>query len=226
MTKHMQKSETLRRYFLFIIGLFFSALGVAIVKHGELGVSPISSIPNVLSYKFTSLSMGTWLIIWNLVLIVGQILILRRKFEPIQLLQAPLSFVFGWFTDFGLWMISPLPAGFYPVRLLLVLVGTIVLGFGISLTVAASVILNAGEGFVQALATQTHKQFGNVKIFFDVTSVLTAILLSLFLFDFSIVGTREGTIISALLTGVAVKFFSKRINEPMNRIMKNGFHKS
>lgn len=95
----MSKTETVKRYILFVISLFFAALGVAFTKHAELGVSPISAVANVLSCKFTSLSLGTWLIIWNCALIVGQIIILRKKFQPIQLLQVPLSFLFGWFTD-------------------------------------------------------------------------------------------------------------------------------
>lgn len=37
----MSKKETAKRYVLFVISLFFSALGVAFTKHGELGVSPI-----------------------------------------------------------------------------------------------------------------------------------------------------------------------------------------
>ena len=65
----MSKKELVRRYILCIISLFISALGVAFTKHGELGVSPISSVSNVLSLKFPSLSLGTWLIIWNCVLI-------------------------------------------------------------------------------------------------------------------------------------------------------------
>lgn len=64
------------RYLLLIIGLFFSALGVAVTKRGELGVSPISSVPNIISIRFPQLSFGTWLFLWNCVLIVGQILIL------------------------------------------------------------------------------------------------------------------------------------------------------
>lgn len=39
--------ELAKRYALFIISLFISALGVAITKKGELGVSPISSVANV-----------------------------------------------------------------------------------------------------------------------------------------------------------------------------------
>ena len=94
----MTKKEIAKRYVLFIISLFFAALGVAFTKKGELGVSPISSVANILSFKYTVLSLGSWLIVWNCVLIAGQILILRKKFEPIQLLQVPLSFLFGYFT--------------------------------------------------------------------------------------------------------------------------------
>lgn len=55
----MRKSETAKRYILFIISLFFAALGVAFTKHAELGVSPISSVANVMSCKFPTLSLGT-----------------------------------------------------------------------------------------------------------------------------------------------------------------------
>ena len=50
--------DTIQRYFLFVIGLFFSALGVAITKKGELGVSPISSVANVMSIRLPQLSLG------------------------------------------------------------------------------------------------------------------------------------------------------------------------
>ena len=83
----MSKTEIAKRYILFIFGLFFAAIGVAFTKHGELGVSPISSVANVLSCKFSAFSLGTWLIIWNCVIILGQILILRRNFQIFQLLQ-------------------------------------------------------------------------------------------------------------------------------------------
>ena len=96
----MNKTEIAKRYIILVVGLFLSALGVAFTKHGELGVSPISSVANVMSYKFTFFTMGTWLIIWNCVLIAGQIVILRKRFQLIQLLQIPLSFLFGYFTDF------------------------------------------------------------------------------------------------------------------------------
>lgn len=217
----MSKKELTKRYILFVISLFFAALGVAFTKHGELGVSPISSVANVLSCKCSSFTLGTWLIIWNCILIIGQIVILKKKFQLIQLLQIPLSFLFGWFTDFGMWIVSYIPTNSYIAKLLMVLIGIVILGFGISLSVTANVIMNSGEAFVKAIADTIHKEFGNIKIAFDILCVILALTLSLFFFDFTIVGTREGTIISALFTGVVVKFFTKRFSNPLNSILAN-----
>ncbi len=216
----MKKKEITKRYILFIVSLFFAAMGVAVTKHGELGVSPISSVANIISYKFTFLSLGMWLIIWNCVLILGQILILRKDFKLIQLLQVPLSFVFGYFTDFGMWCVSFIPANSYIIRLILVICGIIILGFGISLSVIANVIMNSGEAFVKAVSDKSKQNFSNVKIGFDVLCVILSIILSLLFFSGNIVGTREGTIISALLTGIVVKFFTRILDKPFTTILQ------
>lgn len=71
----------------------------------------------------------------------------------------------------------------------------------------------------KAIADTANKNFGNVKIAFDVSCVVLALILSLLLFDFTIVGTREGTVISALCTGLAVKLFQRLTNEPVNRLV-------
>ena len=141
----MSKKEYTKRYTLFIVSLFVSPLGVAITKRGALGVSPVSSVPNVLSIRFTELTLGNWLIIWNCLLLLGQILLLRKNFKMIQLLQIPLSFLFGYFTDFGMWLVANIPADAYPVRLFLVFAGTFVLGNGVALAVIANVVMNSGS---------------------------------------------------------------------------------
>lgn len=215
----MSTKELIKRYILFIISLFFAALGVAVTKHGELGVSPISSVANVMSSKYAFLTLGTWLIVWNCVLILGQVLILRREFKPVQLLQIPLSFLFGLFTDFGMWCVSYLPCDTYPVRMILVICGIVILSFGVSLSVIANVIMNSGEAFVKAISDKTGANFGNVKIGFDVTCVILAVVLSMLFFGGKIVGTREGTILTALLTGLFVKFFTKKLDRPLGKIV-------
>lgn len=214
------KTEIFKRYLLFIISLFFAALGVALAKKAELGVSPISSSANVLSIKFDALSLGSWLIIWNCLLILGQIILLRKNFNLIELLQIPLSFLFGWFTDFWMWALTPLSPNYYIVRLLILILGTVILGLGVSLSVIADVIMNSGEAFVRAVADITGKKFGNIKIIFDIGCVVLAVLLSLIFFNFQIIGTREGTIIAALTTGLVVNFFCGFMSAPLNRILK------
>lgn len=218
-TKKTDVRERLTRIVFCVLGLFIAGLGVAVTKKGELGVSPISSVANVLSLKFTFLTLGNWLIIWNCILILGQILILRRRFQLFQLLQIPLSFLFGYFTDFGVWLLSFTKIDAYYMRLLMVFLGTVILGLGISISVIANVILNSGEAFVKAIADTTHKEFGNLKVGFDITCMALAVTLSLLFFDFTIRGTREGTVIAALLTGFVVKFFTKRLRMPLETIM-------
>ena len=144
----MNKKELAKRYILFVVSLFFAALGVAVTKRGELGTSPISSVANVMSGRFEGMTMGVWLIVWNCLPILGQVLLLRRDFQPIQLLQLPLSFLFGWFTDFGLWLAGLIPVESYHVQ-------AAIMGFGVSLAVIADVVMNSGEAFVKAVSDCT-----------------------------------------------------------------------
>lgn len=147
-------------------------------------------------------------------------MILRRRFQLIQLLQVPLSFVFGWFTDFGMWVVAFIPVNTYFARIAMTLMGIVILGMGISLAVIANVIMNSGEAFVKAIADTKKLEFGNVKIGFDVACVTLALILSLLFFDFTIVGAREGTALSAFLTGVVVKFFSRKLKQPLDVMLR------
>ncbi len=215
----MSKKELIKRYVLCIVSLFVSALGVALTKHGELGMSPISSVSNILSLKFTQLSLGNWLIIWNCMLIAGQIIILRKKFRLIQFLQIPLSFLFGWFTDICMMIVKNIPTDVYIMKLIMVISGIAILGFGISLAVTADAIMNSGEAFVKAVSDVSGKQFGNLKIVFDIMCVVLSIMLSMIFFKMKIFGTREGTLISALFTGITVKFFTKLTRQPLEKLL-------
>ncbi|MFR2156406.1 MAG: hypothetical protein ACLS43_04385 [Evtepia gabavorous] len=43
------------------------------------------------------------------VLILLQLLILRRRYDPVQLLRLPVALVFGYLTDLGVWVIQGIP---------------------------------------------------------------------------------------------------------------------
>ena len=78
----------------------------------------------------------------------------------------------------GLLIIKDIPNDNYISQILLVLSGIAVLGFGITLSVIADVILNSAEAFVKAISDVTFRNFSTVKIIFDVIWVAGSIVLS------------------------------------------------
>lgn len=216
----MPKKELIKRYFLLIIGVFFIGLGIAVSKRSNLGISPVSSVANVLSLRFDFFTVGTWLMLWNCLFILIQIAILRKNFKPIQLLQFPISLLLGLFTDIGVAMVSYLSAVSYSERLSLVLVGMVILALGITLSVISDTVMNVGEAFVDVVSRVLNKSFGGVKVLFDVGCVATSVILSLIFFNGTVVGTREGTLITACLTGFVVKWMTKKLKDPLTKWLK------
>lgn len=217
----MSIREKTLRYLLLIVGVFFIGLGIAFAKHSNLGTSPISSVANVLSIRFPVLTVGTWLMVFNCIMILAQIIILRRDFKPFQFLQFPISLLLGFFTDLNVAAISYIPAETYILKLLLVLISVFILAFGITLTVISDMVMNVGEAMVDVIAKVSNKTFGGVKVVFDICCVVMAIVLSLLFFDFKIIGVREGTVITAAFTGFVIKFFTKQLKSPINKIIKS-----
>ena len=79
--------------------------------------------------------------------------------------------------------------------------------------------MNSGEAIVKAMSDTLRKEFGYVKVAFDIFCVSSSVVLSLILFEGQIVGTREGTIISACVTGLVVKFIAKHIRGGIEKII-------
>jgi len=192
------------------------SFGIALMVQGRLGISPISSFPYVFSVRFPQISLGTFTMILNLLLITGQILILRREFTLIQFVQFPITLLFGLFVDVSKWMLSVILPQAYWQQLLVFLFGCVVLALGVSLAVTAGVVMNSGEAFIAAVSRKSGLNFGTVKVLFDVTLVLLAILFS-FLFMGRLEGVREGTVIAALLSGFIIRFFNRIMKPPFER---------
>ncbi len=199
----------LKRYLLFLIGLFINALGVSLVTKASLGTSPISSIPYVLSLKFPP-TLGNFTIIFSILLILLQLLILRKNFKMENILQIPVSIAFGYFIDLTMYLFFWVNPGNYAMKLAALLAGCIVLGFGVYLEVLADVVMLPGESFVRAVVQTWNTNFGTTKIIFDSSMTVIAGILS-FIFWGKLNGVREGTIIAALLVGFIARLFGKHL---------------
>lgn len=201
------RKEKMRRYLVFWIGLFIMSFGVSLVTRSLMGTSPISSIPYVWSLN-TTLSMGTYIIILNALLILAQLIMLGKegiKANKTELLmQIPVSLLFGVFIDITMAILSFWHPQHYWMQILSCVVGCCFMALGISLEVLADVCMNSGEYVLQIASKKFKREFGTLKIMFDVSLLLIAVGCS-WIFAGRIDGVREGTVIVAVLTGPIVR---------------------
>lgn len=199
-----------KRYLIFFIGMLVQSAGIALVVKSLLGTSPISSVPYVLSQAFPY-TLGTMTFAVNMVFVVAQVAILQRDFHPTQLLQIPVTFVFAAFIDMHMCLLSVVAPEQYVLKLLVLLTGAAFIALGVSLQVIANVVMLSGEAIVNAIALHWHFGFGRVKTIFDTGLVIFAVVLSFACLG-EIIGVREGTLLSAMLTGMMARFFIQHLS--------------
>lgn len=218
------KAELLRRYLIFGLSLLIIAFGISIITRSDLGTSPITSVPYVASLN-PPLSLGSYFFLFTIILICLQMLLLgkkgimERKME--LLMQFPVAFVLSVFTDLTMWITACYIPQLYYVKIISLVIGCLILAFGICLEVIADVTMISAEYTIQFATLRFKKEFGNIKIGFDVSLVIIAALCS-WLLSGRIEGVREGTIIAALITGPFVRLIMPRLIFIRHWLAKSG----
>lgn len=203
--------DIFRRYMVFVAGLYFLAAGVVIIVRSTLGTTPISSVNYVVSLN-TPLTLGICTFIINMILIAGQLWLVRdrrTRRDIIEImLQIPFSFVFAAFIDLNMALTQDLSPSGYAAAIALLLAGCVVQAVGVVLEIKPHVAMMSAEAFVKYFSARYNKEFGKVKVCFDVLLVSMAVAL---MFTHSIEGVREGSVIAACLTGYMVTFLNTRV---------------
>lgn len=201
--------STPKRYLLLILAVMIQSAGIALVVKSLLGTSPISSLPYVLSL-ISPFTFGQTTFAVNMVFVVFELLMLRRDFPAIFWLQVPVTILFGFCIDFFMQLFAILPEA-YALKLLLCLLGTALVALGVAGQGIADVLMLAGEGAVYVFARKFHIDFGKVKVSNDISLVAIAAIVSVLTMG-TIEGIREGTLISALLTGIIARFYLRHLS--------------
>lgn len=210
--------ETIKRYFVFLIGLVLTAFGVALITKAALGTSPIAAIPYSLSLISGRLTLGLWIVIFNLTLVASQAAIEGRKCVKAQILiEAALTFLFGYSVDAAMSLLWALNPASYAAKAAALLAGCCVISLGAYLEVIADVAMLPYDGFVRALSRALKKEYVTLRVFLDVTMSAAAAALCL-IFLGGLAGVREGTAASALLVGSIVKIYARLFSGAANRI--------
>lgn len=206
------------QHFLLLLSMFFMTFGVALCVRSNLGSGVISSIPMAFSLAgecglAPGLTIGGYTNIMNIILVVAQILVLRRRFDPIQLFQLLIGFVFGCLLDVNMWLTS-LFSDYESIlsQIIAQLAGATVLGCAVAVEICCGSVTMPGEGIQVAISRVSGKPFPIVKIMVDTTLVILAVISGYFFFGswpWTVVG--PGTLFAMFYVGYVVKLVNPHL---------------
>lgn len=205
------------QHLLLIVSLDLMTLGVALCVKSHLGSSVISSIPFVFSLAGPTSCVPEWTIggytvMMNFILVVCQILILRKDFEPMQLFQLLIGFVFGWLIDLNISLISVFEFDAFPTQIFAQLIGCTVMGIGIAFEVKCGSVTMPGEGISIVISQVSGRPFAKVKIYVDTALVILAVTSCYIFFGhwlWNVIGI--GTIFAMIYVGLVVRLITPHI---------------
>lgn len=227
--KNVDKSTVIlwtKRLVVYFFGLCCIATGIAFSAKSGLGVGPVGAPANVLYQIGLDMNLPSYVNLGNCttatycVYILAQILILRKDFKPVQLLQLAVSFLFGWLVNLSTAMLSGVPAPTaYGMRILFVLINVLLTAVGVMLYLSPNLLPTPGEGVALAISEKYGLSVASCKTIFDCSVAVIAAVMSIVYFH-GFQGVREGTVIIALLTGFIMRQLQKPFQKPLLRFVE------
>lgn len=214
------KNITVKRLFVYIIGLFFLSFGVSFSIQAGLGVSPVSS----LAYGFTltaGLSIGVTTILANVLFIFCQVILNKRIDMKEFTLQLIIAFLFGFFMDATLFIVQLLPtAKTLIVRCVYLVISLFVVSFGLLYYFTAKLPLMPYDALTYVISEQFKWKFSKAKITSDLINVSVAGAVCLvFIQSFGSIGF--GTLASAYFIGKILGWMMKNYQQPLKQWVFN-----
>lgn len=205
------------QHVLLLISMFFMTLGVALCVRSNLGSGVISSIPMAFTLAgevgiTPGWTIGGYTNAMNILLVIAQVLILRRRFDPIQLFQLLIGFVFGCLLDVNMWLTSVLDYDTLAVQIVAQLAGATILGCAVAVEIRCGSVTMPGEGIQVAIARVTGRPFPTVKITVDTVLVVLAVISGYCFFGtwpWTVVGA--GTLFAMFYVGYVVRLVNPHL---------------
>ena len=195
------------RVLIFLLGLSVLSFGISTVTQAQLGTGSVSSLAYVLTL-FTGISMGTYVFLTNLFFYFVGLACVPTKWFKKALMQLPTCFLFAACIDLTMPIAALLTPEHYALKVLMAVIGSVFIGFGVSAMVHARLAILPVEGAALSIMQRFGGSFGTIRVSLDVFLVTAALICS-FAFFGELRGLREGTVIAALLSGNFAKFFLK-----------------
>lgn len=213
--------QFIKRLVVYLIGVYFTAVAIAISKMTPLGISPNSSLPNEISLILdANLGLVTAIVFASFVFI--QWILLGKDFKVINFIQVLLSIIYGFFVNSAVALVNRVlpPCDTYLLQIIYTLVSAVLLGAAVKVYLAPKVMALPAEGLAQAVAQRFKIPFPTAKNVCDITIVTISVILS-FVYFGTLYGIREGTIIHAILVGRSVKLADKLFGRKLDNFIWN-----
>jgi uncharacterized protein len=200
---------TFKRIFNYLLGLWFITLGIGFSIKSNLGATPVSSIPYTLNLIW-GIEIGVATIIFHTILVLIELILLRRDFKIKHFLQVFVGILFGYFTSFSVGLMGFIPDPTNIIgSLALTVLSIFAVALGLFFYVPTNIIPVSVDGVTQALAIAFNRDFSKTKVAYDVSLlVISVVLCYIFL---GVIGGSVGigTILSAIFVGIVLKYIHK-----------------
>lgn len=198
--------------FVLFIGLVIAHLGITLFLLAELGSDAFTVLVQGIARQ-SGLSIGTCQVISFIVLMVVMLFTTKGYVKPGTVVCA---FCGGWIIDFFLWLLQDMVTTqtSIVVRGIIMIVGCVVLSFGMSIVVKS----NSGTGpndliaiiLTDKVGSKRKIPFGVVRVICDITLIVVGVLLG---------GTFGiGTIAAAVLIGPIAQFFFPKSEKLIHKL--------
>ena len=210
MKKHVFYTEL-----AYLFGIISLTFGVTFMERADFGLSMVVA-PAYVLHRYISLLPGMeWFTFgvaeYTLQLaLVIVLMIIMRKFRISYLFSFITAVWYGYLLDLIMWLIPPLAADAWVLRIVFFIAGELFCTFGVSLVFHTYIPPEAYELFVSEISKKSGKPTGMVKWIYDITSCIVAVVLSFIFFGFgNFVGVKWGTVLCALINGVIIGWMCK-----------------
>lgn len=169
----IEKNTTIYRVIFVILGTIIIAFGISLFVRSEFGTDPFTCLNMGIS-SLTGISFGTCQLVINLILFIFQLIFGRKDVGIGTLINA--VFV-GYLVDFFDFLYSFLPQKSLVEQILLMIIGLIVIGYGVAMYMEANMGISPYDSLGVILSDKLKKKYSIMRMTQDITCVVIGFLL-------------------------------------------------
>lgn len=196
----IEKNTTTYRVIFVILGIIIIAFGISLFVRSALGTDPFTCLNMGIS-SLTGISFGTCQLVMNLIIFIFQLIFGRKDVGIGTLINA--VFV-GYLVDFFDFLYSFLPQKSLVEQILLMIIGLIVIGYGVAMYMEANMGISPYDSLGVILSDKLKKKYSIMRMTQDITCVVIGFLLG---GPFGI-----ATILMAFLLGYIITHYREKIH--------------